>query len=268
MKTTDERKRAPRAAAIAVAVLALSGAVVGAAGGETAQKNGVRVAVDGKIAPRDLPRDGTSPVSVTLSGRIARSGADSVPPLRRMTFAINRLGHLQLRGLPVCRVGQIQPSTNREAMEACGGSLVGHGRFAADVALPEDSPFPSEGKMLAFNGRLRGRPAILAHIYGTVPAPTSYVLPFLIRKTQGTYGTVLEASLPQISGEWGYITAMSMTLGRRFSYRGRVVGYLAAGCPAPRGLGSALFPLAKTRFGFAGGLSVETTLARTCKVRS
>ena len=31
----------------------------------------------------------------------------------------------------------------------------------------------AEGKLYAFNGRWHGRPAILAHVYGTKPVPTS-----------------------------------------------------------------------------------------------
>jgi hypothetical protein len=248
-----------------VALAAMAVAPAGLA--EIAQKRGVRVAVSGKIAPNMLPRRGTAPVAVTIGGRIAPTRSGAQPQLERMAFAINSHGELALRGLPVCRVGHIQPSTNREAMDACGRSLVGHGHFAADVRLPEQSPFPSEGKMLAFNGRLRGKPAILAHIYGTVPASTSYVLPFLIKKTHGTYGTVLEANLPRIAGEWGNITSMSMTLSRRFTFRGRTRGYISAGCPAPSGFGSAVFPLVKTTFDFDGGLSLETTLSRGCRVR-
>jgi hypothetical protein len=39
-------------------------------------------------------------------------------------------------------------------MEACDGSLVGRGHFSADVELPEQTSFPSEGRILAFDGRL------------------------------------------------------------------------------------------------------------------
>jgi hypothetical protein len=76
-------------------------------------------------------------------------------------------------------------STTAEAISACRSSLVGTGTFSANVKLPEQSPFPSEGKVLAFNGRFKGRPAILAHIYGTRPVPTSYVLPFTISRGKG-----------------------------------------------------------------------------------
>ncbi|HUC07455.1 MAG TPA: hypothetical protein VMR96_05140, partial [Solirubrobacterales bacterium] len=130
----------------------------------------------------------------------------------------------------------------------------------------EQSPFPSLGKVLAFNGRFKGKPAIFAHIYGTTPVPTSYVLPFSISEAKGTFGTTLSASLPQVTGEWGYVTGISLGLDRQFSAGGKQHTYLAASCPAPKGFSQAAFPLAKTTFSFDGGLALSSTLNRTCKV--
>jgi hypothetical protein len=203
-------------------------------------------------------------VGIAVDTRITGTAGDSPPQLRRITIAINRNGQLSSAGLPVCRENQIQPSTTAGARAACGSALVGEGHFAANVKLPEQSPFPSSGKVLAFNGRLHGKPAILAHIYGTQPAPTSYVLPFAIRDSHGTYGTVLAASLPQATGEWGYVTGLKMTLRRSFRYHGRRHSYLSAGCPAPAGFPGAVFPLARTRFAFAGDLTVTSVLNRSC----
>jgi hypothetical protein len=235
--------------------------------GEVTQREGVRVAVEGRIDPARLPRRGAAPVAVTIGGRISATAPGGPPRLRTIAIAINRQGRLSSRGLPLCRKGDISPSTTREALVACGRSLVGEGRFSADVRLPEQSPFPSQGKILAFNGRFHGRPAILAHVYGTRPIPTSYVLPFAIRRAHGTYGTILEASLPQVTGEWGFVTGVSMTLSRRFTYRGRSRSYLAAGCPAPAGFPGAVFPLVRTSFAFVGGPTLTSTLSRSCRVK-
>jgi hypothetical protein len=250
---------------VATAALALA-ALATPTAAETILKGPAKVTVSGRLAPKALPRRGSAPVSVTLAGKISATHRGALPQLRQISFAINSFGRLDLAGLPVCRIGHIQPSSNQEAMAACGASLIGSGDFAANVKLPEQTPFPSRGKMLAFNGRLRGRPAILAHIYGTEPASISYVLPFQITHTTGTYGTLLQANLPQIAGEWGNITAVSMTLGRTYRSHGETHGYLTAGCPAPAGFPGAVFPLARTSFDFAGGISLKTTLTRSCKV--
>jgi DNA-binding beta-propeller fold protein YncE len=227
----------------------------------------VQVSFDGKLAPKRLPRHGLAPVGIAIDARISATGNGSPPQLRRISIAINRHGHFASTGLPACQVDQIQPSTTSGALAACGSSLVGEGHFSADVKLPEQSPFPSEGKVLAFNGRVNGKPAILAHIYGTQPAPTSAVLPFLFGDSHGTYGTTLEASLPQATGSWGYVTGLKMSLRRRFSYQGEARSFLSAGCPAPAGFPSTLFPLARTSFVFAGGPTLVSVLNRTCTAR-
>jgi hypothetical protein len=235
-------------------------------GAEVVQRQGVRVSVTGSMAPRKLPRRGRAPVSVTIGGRIFSTASDGPPKLERLVIAINSHGRLSTDGIPRCRLHHIDPSTTAEAREACAGSLIGEGHFSADVRLPEQSPFPSRGKVLAFNGRLRGQPAIFAHIYGTRPVPTSYVLPFLIRRTRGTYGTMLEASFPKVTGEWGFVTGLSLNLNGSGSFPSGAGGYLSAGCPAPKGSSIALFPLMRTTFSFAGGPALDSVLTSTCTV--
>jgi DNA-binding beta-propeller fold protein YncE len=231
------------------------------------QKRGVRVRFDGDLTPHALPRHGLAPVGIAVDTEIAATAGTPTPQLRKISIAINRNGQLTTKGLPVCRLQDIQPATTANALAACGDSLVGEGHFAANVKLPEQSPFPSAGKVLAFNGRLHGKPAILAHIYGTDPAPTSTVLPFQIRSSHGTYGTVLEAALPTATGDWGYVTGLKMTLRRSFTYHGKSRSYLSAGCPAPAGISSAAFPLARTSFDFAGGPKLVSVLNRSCKAK-
>jgi hypothetical protein len=181
-----------------------------------------------------------------------------LPQLQHLQIAINSAGHLDVSGIPHCRINHINPSTNQEALEACKSSLVGEGTFSANVVLPEQSPFPSKGKLLAFNGTIGRQPAIFAHIYGTKPIPTSYVFAFRISQRKGTYGTTLETSFPRATGEWGYVTGISLNLDKRF---------LTAGCPAPRGFNKVAFPLMKTSFQFKGGLNLENTLTRSCMAK-
>jgi hypothetical protein len=247
-----------RATALLGGVLVLLSLITATGQAEVSQKNGVRVAVDGSLSPSSLPRKGSAPVSVSIAGHIDSLDESTLPQLQKMTVAINSAGHLDLKGIPHCRIGHINPSTNQEALEACRSSLIGEGSFEADVKLPEQSPFPSEGKLLAFNGTIGGRPAIFGHIYGTKPLPTSFVLPFRVKQSKGTYGTILEAAFPRATGEWGYVTGISLDLDKRF---------LSAGCPAPKGVSKAVFSLLKTNFSFAGGLNLTNTLTRSCKAK-
>lgn len=249
------------------AVLAALFLVGGVAGAEVAQNGNLRVSFEGKLSPRALPRVGRAPVSVTLGGEIRTTDGHDPPQLRRIVISLNRHGHLDYRGLPRCNFHQIQPATTVEAARACRRSLVGRGSFRAKVVLPEQSPFPSNGTILAFNGNLHGKPVIYAHIYGTTPLPTSFVLPFQIRKRGSGYGTDLVALLPQIAAEWGHVSGVSLTLGRNYRFRGARRSYLSAGCPAPAGFSTASFALAKATFSFEDGREVSSTLVRTCGVR-
>lgn len=236
-----------------------------ASASEVFQHGGVRIKLDGELAPRTLPRRGTAGVHVSLDAEISSSAGGTPPSLRQISIAINRNGHFEPRGLPVCRLAQVQPSSNEGALVACGASLVGQGRFSADVKLPEQSPFPSRGKVLAFNGRLHGQPVIFAHVFGTDPVPASFTLPFVIGSSRGTYGTVLRADVPQATG--GFITGLSLNLGRSFRAGGKRRSYISAGCPAPAGFPGAVFPLARTVFRFGGGPKLTSTITRRCNAQ-
>jgi hypothetical protein len=257
---------ATRGAAVAVALLCLALAAVSQ--GEVIRKGNLQVSYGGRISPRSLPRTHRAPVAVSISAKIRTTDGQPPPQLRRIELAINRNGRLDQRGLPVCRLRQLQPATTSEARASCSGGVIGHGRFEAAVALPEQSPYPSDGTILAFNGRLHGRPVVYAHIYGTKPLPTSFTLPFEVRRSNlGAYGLKLAADLPPVAADWGYVSGLSLTLQRRFRYHGKVHSYLSAGCPAPRGFPSATFDLAKASFAFEDGRAARTTLTRSCDVR-
>jgi hypothetical protein len=234
---------------------------------EVIQRGSLRVTFEGQLSPHTLPRTGTAPVKVSVATKVASTKGGAPPQLRRISIAINRNGRFEPKGLPVCPLREIQPSTTAEALKACRGSLVGEGSFSASVLFTQQAPFPSQGKVYAFNSTIHGRPAILAHVYGTEPVPTSFTLPFEVKATKGTYGTVLVASLPEVTGNSGYITGLSLNLGRSFSSHGKRRSYLSAGCPAPKGFPGASFPFAKASFAFAGGRGISSTLTRSCRAR-
>ena len=169
-----------------VAALALL-ALAGLTEAEVVQRGQLRVSFDGRLTPRALPRQGAAPVRVAVDAKFAATDGGTPPQLRQIAIAINRYGRFSPQGLPICRLREIQPSTTANALAACRSSLVGEGRFSAKVLLGQQSPFPADGKVLAFNGVLHGRPAILAHVYGTEPVPTSFTLPFALEPAKGTY---------------------------------------------------------------------------------
>lgn len=242
--------------------LALFAALAAVAGGEVVQKGDVRVSFEGQLTPKTLPRSGEAPVHVSVGAKISALKESDPPKLRRISIAINSGGHFSPSVVPLCTIREIQPSTNENALKACRDSLVGTGQFSAKVLYPQQAGFPSVGKLYAFNGRYQGHPAILAHVYGTKPVPSSFTLPFVITERKGQLGTVLTAALAEVTGKAGYITGLSLNLGRTVGKR----SYLSASCPAPKGIGGGAFTFAKASFDF-GNRSLSSTLTRSCKVR-
>jgi hypothetical protein len=237
-------------------------AVAGSA--ESVQHGHLRVRFNGKLSPSVLPRYGARAVAVSIGGRVRTTDGSEPPQLRRIELAINRHGHFETSGLPTCRLEQIQPSTNEQALAACRHAKVGEGLFFANVAIPGQAPFPSRGRLIAFNGVEDGRRVIFAHVYGDEPVPTSYTLPFFIERAKGTFSTKLSAALPHVTGKAGFITGIQLNLHRTYRFRGKRRSYLSAGCPAPKGINLAPFKLARATFVFAGR-SLSSVLTRSCR---
>jgi hypothetical protein len=245
------------------AILATGIAQAGIFGGAN-----VRASFEGRLTPRALPRAGSVPVSLRMEGALISTNGHEPPQLQRLAIAINRHGTVSTHGLPVCRVGSIEATTTTQALGACREALVGTGRFTAHIAIPTQAPFPAHGRMLAFNSVLHGRRVILAHIYGTDPVPTSRVLVMTYqRRRPGTFGTVLSMQMPNLTVNWGYATSFRLTLHRLYTYRGRPRSFISASCPAPRGLGVALFTAAKGTYYLTDGRRLSRVLDGTCTVR-
>ena len=265
IRPASEASRRPLcAAAFSLVLLSCVLALAPLALAEVVQHAGIRLGFTAAMAPKRLPRHGMAPVAVSFDTTLTGIGGPP-PMLRRLSLGINREGRLQSKGLPRCRAAQIQPTTTADALRACGPALVGSGHFSAQVGFTGEAPFPSNGKVLAFNGSEDGRPAILLHVYGTDPAPTSYTFPLLIGHARGTFGTTLNAELPETAGTSGYITGLSLRLERTYRFAGRRRSFLSAGCPAPKGFPSVVFPLARARLGFAGTTKISATLTGSCE---
>ena len=134
--------------------------------------------------------------------------------------------------------------------------MVGEGSFTANVPASGRSPFPSSGKLYAFSGKVDGKPAILAHVYGVNPAPTSFTLAFIIGRAGGKFGTTLTVDLPKATNG-GYITGISLDLFKNYTYKGKQRSYISATCPAPKDVKVAGFAFAKATFAFIGGKNVD-----------
>jgi hypothetical protein len=251
----------------AIAVLVV--AILGAALAQATVFDGVhvRATFNGWLTPHTLPRSKPVPVSLHMKGSVTTPTGDQPPQLRRMTISINRNGILSTAGLPLCPKRRLTSTTTAQALAACRGSVVGSGRFTAHIAIPSQAPFPARGRLVAFNSVRHGRPVILAHIYGTVPVPTSQLLEMFVARTRrGTFGTILSVKMPTFVAGWGYVNGFRLNLHRLYRYAGGQRSLLTASCPAPTGFKAASFAAAKGTYYLSDGRKLTRVLDGSCRV--
>ncbi len=237
-----------------------------AAQAELTERGDLFVRFQGGIDPNALPRTHLAPIAVSVAGTVKTLSGERPPALRQIRIELNRGGVLDSRGLPECHYRDLLAASPTQAMETCGDALVGGGAYRARTAFPEQETFPSEGKILAFNGLYEGHSAILAHIYGGNPVPITRIIVFHIRRTGGTFGTVLTGRLPDSLNHYGYVVGIYLKLFRRYVFHGEQRSYISAACDAPAGFGIATFPFARASMKFADGRRLSSTLTRSCRV--
>lgn len=248
------------------ALLALLGALVltAVAQGERAQRGNLIVRLDGRFAPLALPRERKAPVSVHLEAGLQTSDGSVLPRVAQVELGIPGQGAITTRGLPTCTPRRLRNTTTEKALELCRQALIGTGRMVAQVKIPNQDPFIVHARLLAFNGKVHGRQAVIVHGLSARP-PTVVALPFLIELRPGKFGTVLVAHLPQNLGPWPRFARFEMDLFRRYAYRGRQLSYLSASCPIPHNLTAGYFSFAQATFTLEDGRQISTGIARSCR---
>lgn len=252
-----------------VAAIAALAALAATASGNLSQDGNLRLSFNGKLAPNHLPRKVAAPVSMQVSGAIRTVNGQRPPELTKIAIAFNRYGTISTLGLPICEASELEQTTTKGALRNCRQSLVGHGSFRAYVNFAGSKPVAVVGKSLAFFSEVRGKPTVLLQIYGSQPAQVTFVLPFTIHHVpgNGTYGTVFSATIPKIAANSGYVTDLSLTLSRRYSYEGRPRSFISARCAVPEGIPGTPFTLARGTFTFANGQRINSALGGSCWVR-
>jgi hypothetical protein len=252
---------------LATALLMAFG-IAAVAHGESIKQGNIIVGFSGGITPRALPRSGSAPVGISFSSNfMSADGTDPPAQLSTISIGINGEGKIYDRGLPTCKIHRIQPTTVEAAHRICGGAIIGHGNVRLRVHLENQPPFTFSGPLLVFNARRSGgQRRLLAQIYGLRP-PSAFVLTFKVLKKSGTFGTVIQTTLPLAARKWAYLTHFDMKLRRTYIYRGERRSYISAGCPAPAGFPGTIYPFARAHFGFSEGNRVTVSLTRHCTVR-
>ncbi len=262
MKKLISRKRG-----LVALVVALSLSLVAVASAEIGSSGNILISFHGSIAPVKLPRNEMAPVGVQMGAKIKTKDGEKPPRLSEIILDINSHGLIDNKGLPLCTLGKLHNSSASRAKKVCGDAEIGHGNVTSRVGLPGQGEFSTNGPLLAFNGRYKGKPAILAHVTSKGTLSITYVIIFVVNKTKGTYGTSLVAKVPPIASGSGYISAFDLSLKRKYTFKGEKRSYVSASCPLPPEVNIASFPFARSTYVFDDGTKVSSVLQRECKAR-
>jgi hypothetical protein len=252
---------------ILIAAAILSGLLCATASAELTQSGNLFVRFSGGISPRALPRNSPAPIAVRIEGTIRTPSGQTPPALRKIKIALNSSGRLSTSGLPRCRQEQVESANPSEALAACGTALVGGGGFTAITSFADQPKYLMHGEILLFNSVVHGHAAILAHIFQKDPVPIVRMVVFKIRRSSGTFGTVISGELPKETANNGYLKSIYLQLQRRYVVNGHPRAYLSASCSAPAGFTEAVFPFARASMTFDDGRTLASTLTRSCAVR-
>jgi hypothetical protein len=251
-------------ALVAVAILTL---LVSQAGAERSQRGNLIVSLDGGITPKALPRDHAAPVAVHLLGGVTTSDGSPIPRVNWIKLELAWRGRLLTQGLPVCPQVRLRSTDSRQAMEACGGSLVGRGHLYAQIFVPNQEPFGVHANLLAFNGKTKAKhPAVLVHAYTSDP-PVSFIIPFTVHHNKGAFRTVLVTTIRRSVGPWPHVANFEIDVARSFSWHGHRRSYLNASCPVPPQFTAGFLSFARATYTFAGGDQLTTETVRSCRAR-
>jgi hypothetical protein len=191
---------------------------------------------DGGISPSKLPKHRQMPISGYIDAEIGTTDGSHPPAVRTLNIDFDKSIQVNAKGLPVCKQGQLVARSTVAAKKACPDAIVGSGEGEVEVAFPEQKPFAAKGPIVLFNGGVHGGTAhLFVHAYVSVPAPTAVIATVkIIRIDRGHYGTHTVSQVPVIAGGVGSVIKFKLTIGRKFTYRGKKESYLTASCPTGR----------------------------------
>jgi hypothetical protein len=212
------------------ALLALSVAAIAGGASTKIRAGNLVLTFGGTTSPTKLPKNKYAPVKAIIFGKIATSDGTHPSALRETIVDIDKDVKLNVRGLPVCKIGQLTARNTAAAKRVCGKTTLGSGIAHAEIAFPEQQPIKITSPITVFNGGGTTRKSkLLIHTFLTVPVPAAVVTQVTITK-RGT-GVHAVAKIPVVAGGSGSVLDFRFKLGRTYRYKGKKTAYSMARCP-------------------------------------
>jgi hypothetical protein len=259
-------KKAMTTAAVVLLVAVGLGGLAVAKGGRpkptVVQAGNMVLGINGDVTPHLLPRHDLAPIGVWGSGKLSTLDGSHPPALEEASFDADKDAFVSVKGLPACRVDQLQARATKAAEAVCGDAIIGRGSATVEVAFPEQAPFDSTGPLTLFNGGERnGVVTVLAHAYVNVPAPTAVIATVRVsRVSKGSLGLHITVDVPRIAGGSGSVVAADFSARRTYTYEGRQRSVISARCPDGRLRGRGTFV-------YSDGTRLSGGLVRTCTAK-
>jgi hypothetical protein len=236
------------------ALIAVSVAGLASAAGEkpvTVEAGNLIFTFNGGFSPSKLPKNKLAPITLTAAGKIATKDGTHPPALKETIVETDKNGAINVKGIPVCKAGQLQSRDTKSAEKACPKAIIGTGQTTAEVAFPEQKPIDVHSKLLVFNGGFSGGTTTLyIHAYFAAPVSGAIVTTLKIKKhPHGRYGLKTVATIPKIAGGSGSVTSFNLKIDRK--------GVLTAKCPDGKLQANATAV-------FSDGTKASATIIRTC----
>jgi hypothetical protein len=247
----------------AIALVALPLLIVAAAASALVLEAGDLVLhANGGFAPTKLPKHEDAPIKIYGGGKASTRSGELPPIVDTLEIEFDRHGHVETKGLEVCKSGRLQSTTVPAARKACPNAIVGKGKGSAIVKFPEQDPIPISSPITLFNGPKKGGDdTIIAHAYTTVPVPTTFIIPVVIEKiSHGVYGYRTKAKIPKIAGGAGHPISGNITVDRKWTFKGRKYSFVNARCETGH-------LQAKVKVNFKDGTFLTGTFFKRCSVR-
>jgi len=230
---------------------------VSVAGIATAEKpvkvraGNLELTFNGGFTPKALSKTKFTPITLNVSGDIKTVDGTHPPALQEFILETDKNGAVEVKGVPVCKSGQLQSQDTKHAEGICGSAIIGSGTTSVEIAFPEQNPIPVTSKLLVFNGGFKGGTTTLfIHAYITVPTPAAIVTTVKIKKIHnGRYGLKSVATIPKIAGGSGSVKSFSLKVDKK--------GVLLAKCTDGK-------IYAKGDAKFSDGTSAKAEVIRTC----
>jgi hypothetical protein len=188
---------------------------------------------NGGFSPKALSKTTFSPISAVFEGKIRTVDGTHPPALKEVVIEADKNTGFNVKGYPICTSSKLQSQDSSHAKAICGDAILGEGTTDVEIQFPEQAPIPVHSPLILFNGGEKGGVTTLfVHAYITVPTPAAIVTTVKVAKiSNGRYGLKSVASVPKIAGGSGSVTSFHLTVGKKFTYKGKQVSVLTAKCP-------------------------------------